>query len=95
MARVTELGGVQFTEEVLEGFTPIEALDTKLNSAFGQDQLKSLRDLKSGMASIAIEKGGNCICHFKYGQRTGGVLQQLWSVDNMMWYGSGVIGRVD
>ena len=92
MAPVTERAGVKFDEGQPENFLLIQRIDTTLNSGFGQDQLKSLRDVKEAMAVEAKKAGGNYISKFSYGQRNGGVLQQLWSIDNVLWYGSGNIG---
>ncbi len=94
MPPITERGGVKFDERCPVSFVKICHLDTSLNSALGQDQLKSLRDLKEVMAAEAKRLGGNYIANFKYGQRNGSVLQQLWSVDNILWYGSGDVGTL-
>ncbi|NIZ14722.1 hypothetical protein [Phaeobacter sp. HF9A] len=94
MPPITERGGVKFDESLPENFVPIEKLSTQLNSGFGQDQLKSLRDVKEAMAKEALSLGGNYIASFTYGQKNGGVLQQLWSVDNVLWYGEGVVGNL-
>jgi hypothetical protein len=95
MPPITERGGVKFDEGMPEKFVELEKLSTQLNSGFGQDQLKSLRDVKEAMAVQALSLGGNYIANFTYGQKTGGVLQQLWSVDNMLWYGDGTVGKLD
>jgi hypothetical protein len=95
MKFVTELGGVKFIEGADCNFTPIQKLDTTLNSAFGQDQLKSLTDVKLAMAKQVVQLGGNCLVNFKYGQKVGGFWSQLLSLDDVMWYGSGVVGTLD
>ncbi len=95
MPPITERGGVRFDERQPPGFRALGRIDTTLNNAFGQDQLKSLRDVKDVMARQAIEMGANYIANFTYGQKNGSFLQQLWSVDNVLWYASGDAGRVD
>jgi hypothetical protein len=90
----TKLDGVIFDEGGIAGSKFIRSITTQLNSGFGQDQLKSLLDVKRAMAREAIASGGNCIANFKYGQKSGSFWQQMWSVDNVLWYGSGDIGRL-
>ena len=94
MPPVTERGGVKFDEKQPANFVLIRRLETSLNSAFGQDQLKSLRDVKEAMAIQARAMGGSYIANFTYGQRNGSVLQQIWSVDNVLWFGAGDVGFV-
>lgn len=94
MKFVTELGGVKFIEGVDCKFTQIQKLNTTLNSAFGQDQLKSLTDVKLAMAKQVIQLGGDCLVDFKYGQKVGGFWSQLFSRDDVMWYGSGIVGTL-
>lgn len=84
-----------FDERKPEGFRFITSLDTQLNSGFGQDQLKSLRDVKEAMAKEAKARGANYIANFTYGQQNGSVLQQLWSIDNVKWFGRGEAGVLD
>jgi len=95
MPPITERGGVKFDEGKPKNFRLISHIDTKINSGFGQDHLKSLRDVKEAMAVEAKRLGGNYIACFLYGQKNGSVLQQLWSLDNVLWYGSGEIGVLE
>lgn len=92
---VTERGGVKFDEQEPTDFKAIVRINTQLDSGFGQDQLKSLRDVKEAMAIEAKAKGANYIANFVYGQRNGSVFQQLWSVDNVLWFGQGDAGIVE
>ena len=94
MPPVTERGGVKFDEKQPANFVLIRRLETSLNSAFGQDQLKSLRDVKEAMATHAKAMGGSYIANFTYGQRNGSVLQQIWSVDNVLWFAAGDVGYI-
>ena len=95
MPPVTERGGVRFDEKRPANFRPLFTLDTKLNSGFGQDQLKSLRDVKEAMAREARARGADYIADFTYGQRNGSVVQQLWSLDNVLWFGTGEAGVLE
>lgn len=95
MPPITERGGIKFDEAQPESFVLIKHIETNLNSGFGQDQLKSLRDVKERMAQLAKEVGGSYVANFSYGQRNGTVLQQLWSVDNVLWYGAGDVGHLE
>ena len=95
MPPVTERGGVSFDEREPPGFQKIGRIDTTLNSAFGQDQLKSLRDVKEVMAIQAKIMGGNYIANFAYGQKNGSLMQQIISLDNVLWYASGDVGTVE
>ena len=90
----TEFDGVIFDEGPIDGMKRIRDLSTQLNSGFGQDQLRSLIDVKQAMACEVLSTGGNCIENFKYGQRNGSFWQQMLSVDNVLWYGKGTIGKV-
>lgn len=92
---VTERGGVKFDERKPSGFRCIAVLNTQLNSGFGQDQLKSLRDVKEAMALEAKSINADYIANFTYGQENGSILQQLWSIDNVKWFGRGEAGVVD
>lgn len=94
MPPITERRGVWFDEKCPENFRAIQHIDTVLNSALSQDQLKSLREVKEAMAEEAKRLGGNYIANFTYGQRVGSVMQQIWSVDNTMWFGSGDVGVI-
>lgn len=95
MKPVTERGGVRFDEQEPLGFRKIARIDTTLNSVFGQDQLKSLRDVKEAMAREAKSMGGYYISNFSYGQKNGSLIQQIFSIDNVLWYGSGDVGNVE
>lgn len=47
------------------------------------------------MARQAKAMGGDYIANFTYGRRNGSVLQQLWSVDNVLWFGAGDVGNLE
>lgn len=94
MPPVTERKGVKFDESCPTNFEHIKHIETTLNSALSQDQLKSLREVKEVMAEEAKRLGGDYIANFTYGQRVGSVWAQIWSLDNTMWFGSGDVGRI-
>ena len=95
MPPTTERGGVTFNEKEPIDFEFICHIETNLNSGFGQDHLKSLRDVKEKMAVLAKDMGGSYIANFTYGQRNGSVIQQLWSIDNVLWFGAGDVGKMN
>ncbi len=94
MPLITERGGVKFDEKEPSNFKHIVSFDMKLNSV-GHDQLKSLRDVKEAMAMDAKAHGATYIANFTYGQRNGSVMQQIWSLDNVLWYGMGDAGIIE
>lgn len=95
MPPITERAGVRFDEKKPATFRFMFHLDTRLNSGLGQDQLKSLQDVKEAMALQARSRGADYIANFTYGQKNGSVLQQLWSLDNVMWFASGDAGVIE
>ena len=95
MPPITEHSGVKFDEAHPANFILIVRIETTLNSGFGQDQLKSLRDVKEVMAQRAKASGGSYIADFRYGQRNGSILDQLWSLDNVLWFGAGNLGYLN
>jgi hypothetical protein len=90
----TNYDGVIFDEDEIVGLEAIKVISTQLNNFFGQDQLKSLHDVKRAMAREVLACGGNALGNFEYGQKNGSVWQQLFSMDNVLWYGSGIAGRL-
>jgi hypothetical protein len=96
---VTELDGVKFIQGVYCNFIPIipiQILNTTHNSCFGQYQFNTLADVKLAMAKQVKMLGANCVVDFKfkYDQKVGGFWAPLWSLDNVMWHGSGIVGKL-
>ncbi len=87
------LDGIAFIEGAHPQATPIRELKVTLNGVFTQAQLKNLDDVKRQMAQAVREASGNCVINFKYGQRTT-FWGTLFGLDNVHWYGSGVIARI-
>ena len=50
-------------------------------------------DVKKKMAALAKEAGGNAVVQFKYGQRST-IWTALFGLDDVGWYGDGIIARV-
>jgi hypothetical protein len=89
-----EFQGVYFVEGSPTGAVSIGSVSTELNGFFSQNQLKSLDDVKIRLCALVRERGGNAVIDFKYGQRST-FLKGLFGMDNVMWYASGMIARVD
>jgi hypothetical protein len=92
--RATLTDGIWFVEGSPSGFQAITRIDSEIGDLFTSAQLKSLRDLKELMAVHARSAGGNCIAEFKYGQRSSGFWRSLITRDDLLWYGTGVIGTI-
>lgn len=52
-------------------------------------QLRNLKDVKDHLYLKIKESGGNCLVEFTYGQK-----QRLWAIDNIAFYGSGVVAKL-
>lgn len=89
-----EYQGVWFVEGSPPGAVDVAPISTEINGVFSQSQLKTLDDVKSRMASAVRELGGNAVTNFKYGQRST-FWKSLFGLDNVMWYASGTIARLD
>lgn len=91
----TKHDGVLFYEARPQLFEEIQRIDTELGGiVFSQAQLKTLRDVKTTMAYKAKELGGNAIIDFQYGQRSVGWWRSLLQMDDVNWYGSGVVAII-
>lgn len=95
MAFSVEFMGILFVEGPIDGFRALAPVEIEIGEGYSHAQLQSLRNVKSIMAEKAKAAGGNCICDFKYGQRSGGFWKGFTSLDEVFWYGSGVIGLID
>lgn len=89
-----ELQGVYFVEGSPAGAVPIGPVSTELNGFFSQNQLKTLDDVKVRLCALVRERGGNAVVDFKYGQRST-FWKGLFGMDNVMWYATGTIARID
>jgi hypothetical protein len=89
----TNHDGILFIEGECPGCQLLRPVEVKIQGMFSQAQLKSLDDVKDRMAQEARHARGNAIVRFKYGQRTT-FWTTLLSLDDVGWYGTGVIGRL-
>lgn len=89
-----EFRGVFFIEGTPKEARAIEPISSELNGFFSQNQLRSLDDLKEKMRQYVVQRGGNCVIDFKYGQRST-FWKSLWGMDNVLWYGTGTIAAID
>lgn len=89
----TECDGVTFYENFPEEFSKGQKLDTKLDGFFSNSHTSSLKDIKVAMAKYCISKNENVIIGFKYGQRSLGFFDSIFSRDNVIWYGEGYVGH--
>jgi len=90
----SEYKGVFFIEGSPHEAQTIEEISSELNGFFSQNQLRSLDDLKEKMKIYVIQRGGNCVIDFKYGQRST-FWKSLLGMDNVFWYGKGKIAKID
>lgn len=89
-----EFKGVYFIEGAPREAVVLESISSDLNGFLSQNQLRSLDDMKEKMRDYVIQKGGNCVIEFKYGQRST-FWKSLWGMDNVLWYGTGMIAKID
>ena len=92
--RSSECNGVHFYEGMPESAEVLCDLSTTVGGLLKSAQLSSLRDVKEKMAAACLEKGGNAIVRFKYGQRSSGLIASIFSRDDVAWYGSGQVAKV-
>ena len=90
---VTYFDDVTFIEGTHPNARTIKPISVRIHGLFSQAQLKSLDDVKRKMAEIARAEGANAILFFKYGQRS-----TFWTtflgIDDVSWYGEGVIAQI-
>lgn len=92
---VTVQDGIAFYEGIPDKCDHIENVTVEIGGMLiTQSQLKTLRDVKRELAAQAKRVGGNAIVDFKYGQKSVGFLRSLLQLDDVNWYGSGVIAIV-
>jgi len=92
---VTEMDGVFFFEEVPRQCETIQEINLEIDDqVWGGAQLKSLADVKRAMAREAKRFNGNAIVRFEYGQRCVGFWRSLFSLDDVSWYGRGIVAHV-
>ena len=88
----SDFKGVFFIEGAPHEAQTLEAISSELNGFFSQNQLRSLDDLKEKMKDYVLQRGGNCVIEFKYGQRST-FWKSIFGMDNVFWYGTGKIAK--
>ena len=89
----SEYKGILFAEGNIENAEPIGPISVTINGLLVQNQLKTLDDLKDKMVARVRARNGNAVLSFKYGQRST-FWRSLVGMDDVHWYGSGVIARI-
>ena len=89
-----EFEGVYFIEGAPKEARPIEPISSELNGYFSQNHLRSLDDLKAKMQKLVVQRGGNCVIDFKYGQRST-FWKSIFGMDDVFWYGTGTIAKIE
>ncbi len=92
---VTIQDGIAFYEDLPDKYDRIESVSIEIGGMLiSQSQLKTLKDVKRELAARAKSVGGNAIVNFRYGQKSVGFFRSLLQLDDVNWYGSGVIATV-
>ncbi len=99
MSAFTKFNGVFFTEldrELLKAkgvnFDTIGTVNAEISGMFfTQSQLMNLDHIKAKLCKEVVEKGGNALIEFKYGQKSVGALGSILNLDDINWYGTGLI----
>lgn len=87
--------GVTFIEGVPNEMTSLGDIEVSIGGILNSAQLRNLDDVKRLMVVRVRAAGGNAIVNFKYGQKSVGLLASLFQRDDVSWYGSGTIARID
>lgn len=90
----TKFDGITFVEGLPADYEHVLPISIELGGIIQQAQLKSLADVKRAMAAQARAAGGNAIVDFKYGQKSVSWLRSLWQMDDVNWYGTGIIAVI-
>jgi|GEM_PF-1825308 hypothetical protein len=91
----TTQDSVAFFEGMPANCEPIETVTIEIGGMLiSQSQLKTLKDVKRELAARAKRAGGNAIVSFTYGQKSVGFLRSLLQIDDVNWYGGGIVARV-
>ncbi len=77
-----------FIECGLPQMQPVAPVSVDLSFKIGA-QLKTLNDVKRGLAQQAYQLGCNCIAEFQYGQKS-----RWLAIDDVAYFGKGMAGRL-
>lgn len=89
-----EYKGIYFVEGIPKSARIIREISTEINQFFGQNQLKSLDDVKARMVDAVKTSGGNAVVDFKYGQKSS-FWKSLIAMDDVHWFASGKIAAIN
>ncbi len=93
---VTQQDGIAFYEGMPDKCEPLKPVKIEIGGMLvTQSQLKTLKDVKRELAARASRAGGNAIVNFEYGQKSVGFFRSIFQIDDVNWFGSGLIARVD
>ena len=92
--QITVHNGITFFEGRPTQFEELQRVSIELGGIISQVQLKTLNDVKELMAQRARNTGGNAIIDFTYGQKSVGWFRSILQLDDVNWYGHGVIAKV-
>ena len=90
----TNFEGIAFIEGVPTKYEAIQPASVEIGGVVSQSQLKTLDDVKRKLAQAAKAAGGNAIVDFKYGQKSVGWFRSIMQLDDVNWYGSGMIAII-
>ena len=91
----TKYDDVYFVEGMPAKAVVLKDISTVLDGILTNSQRKSINDIMHDMAMAVKAEGGNAVVSFKYGQRVGGIRQQINSLDNVYWYAEGKIAKIE
>lgn len=77
-----------FIECGMPQMQPVSPVAVDLSFKIGA-QLKTLNDVKRGLAQHAQQLGCNCVAEFQYGQKS-----RWLAIDDVAYFGKGMAGRL-
>lgn len=86
--------GVFFVESNYPNVEIIEPIEVKIGGILSNSQLRSLNDVKARMVERARQLNGNIITNFIYGQKSPSFLGSFFNMDDVNWFGKGIIARL-
>lgn len=92
--RKSVYNGVSFYEGRPLSAKCIQEIGVKIGGVVRSAQLSTLDDVKRVLATQATHLGANAVVDFQYGQKSVGILESLFSRDDVNWHGSGMAAVV-
>lgn len=90
----TTHNGIVFIEGRPEHCDELGEVCVAIDGFITQAQLKTLSDVKDLMAQKVRSAGGNAVVNFSYGQKSVGFWKSLLSLDDVAWYGNGIMATI-